>query len=409
MGDALHSSGFDVGSGGPGFRIECLHPGPGQGDRHQHVGGITHGSAPVHQERIGSVRGATLHRARYGTHRNRPSGCRFGRVEGPPAVVALDHHHHVGEGGDDPIAGRKHTRVRLRPERRFGEDRPPIRHVLPELAIRRGIHDVQPGADHRHRRSRVGASCPQGAGMGRSVDAPGQARNHDDAFGGEVTGQLGRHLAPVVGGRSGTDDGHPSACPRAQPDPRGRTVRPAHPGPRSTWRGTRSMSGSRTLTPARSVSRPRLRPGPYVRRRRREPPSRIGRDGHPARTAFQARTGSKPSSSFARRTGVIPGRPARPGGSSTSVHFELVRAHQLLSPPSRRVTSASKHQRLLDVGLLDQISGAVEVGHGPGQSMDPVESAGTQGSGPDLTFDDGSRTPAHRDHLIERRSRELWR
>jgi hypothetical protein len=54
------------------------------------------------------------------------------------------------------------------------------------------------------------------------------------------------------------------------------------------------------------------------------------------------------------------------------------------------------------VELFDEVAAVIEIGHGPGQSTNPVESAGAERSGTDLPFENAGGRWAHRGHRIQR-------
>ena len=78
---------------------------------------------------------------------------------------------------------------RLRSFLVLGHKRAGADEALLEAQVAMGIVDIEPAAEHRDSVPRSFERRP----VGGSVDAHGQARNHHDAGGAEVCGQLLRH------------------------------------------------------------------------------------------------------------------------------------------------------------------------------------------------------------------------
>ncbi len=132
-----------------------------QTQRHQDVGGVARRRAPVGEEGVGVGRRRAADRAGHGHDGAAALGGRLDRVAGPAPGVGLDHDHHLGQGGDDPVADREPPRLRGRAERRLADQQAGGGHVGPQLGVALRVDDVDAAADHGdRRRSPTAASAP---------------------------------------------------------------------------------------------------------------------------------------------------------------------------------------------------------------------------------------------------------
>ena len=123
------------------------------------------------------------------------------------ADVGLDHDHGFGQGGDDPVAHREPPGLGPGAQRSLGEQQAPLPYVVPEPGVAAGVDHVEPRSDDGHRwRGDRGVERP---GVGRAVDAQGEARHHGDARRGQVPPELAGHLDAVAGALAGAHDGDP--------------------------------------------------------------------------------------------------------------------------------------------------------------------------------------------------------
>ena len=123
--------------------------------------------------------------------------------------MRFDHHHEVGQAGDDPIAGRKTPGLGTGTQRRLAQQQADLGHPVPQPRATAGVHDIESAAHHRHRcRGPCRRGHGQGPLVGRVVDAAGQAGDDGDAGLGQLRGPGTSQLEPVGRRPAGSDDGH---------------------------------------------------------------------------------------------------------------------------------------------------------------------------------------------------------
>ena len=231
------STTFWRGSGGVRGSAADRSGGGGEAERHEHVGGVEHGRAPVGDQAVRAR--ATTGCAR---SRGRPSpGCRGRR---PPCTVSIE----PPAACDSTTTTRcdSAAMIRLRAGNRHASGRAPsgaslrstpaVAHALPQVAVLGRVHDVEPAADHADRT----AARLEHAAVRGAVDAERQAGHHRDARVGELAAELAREPGAGAGAAAGADDRH-AHVGRAR---RGRPGRTAPPGARDR-RAARPGSGGR--------------------------------------------------------------------------------------------------------------------------------------------------------------------
>src|ERR1700716_1691321 len=142
----------------------------------------------------------------------------LGCDQGPGTFRSLDHDHDVRQGGHGPVAGGKVVTARCRPVRELADQRPAGRkNLLCELAVCRGIDDIDAGAHHGDGDS----AAYQGPPMSCSIDAEGEPADHYRPRSRELGGKLLGDGFAVGRWEPRTDDRHAWALRR----------RPAAAGP----------------------------------------------------------------------------------------------------------------------------------------------------------------------------------
>jgi hypothetical protein len=116
--------------------------------------------------------------------------------------VGLHDHHRLGESGDDPIAHGEPPRFRAGAQRRLREEQAPLADLGPEPGVATRVDDVEARADHRLERP----------GVGRAVDAEGEAGDDRHAGCGQVAAELAGDVGAVPAELASADDRHPASA-----------------------------------------------------------------------------------------------------------------------------------------------------------------------------------------------------
>jgi hypothetical protein len=121
--------------------------------------------------------------------RRQPRGDQRARFAAPPPPPAC-----LAQAGDQPVAARKVLLQRRRADRVLADQRAAFGDAVRQVTVARGIDPVEPGADHRDGRQRIGGA-PSSA---PSWAAPSMPSARPDTIGeplaGEGLGELARVL-----------------------------------------------------------------------------------------------------------------------------------------------------------------------------------------------------------------------
>ncbi|MNK81128.1 hypothetical protein D3C87_1008680 [compost metagenome] len=126
---------------------------------------------------------------------------------------SLDHQRAARQARDEAVALGKVLRERRRAQRQLAHDQPLQRDAVRQVAVPRGVHAVQAGADHRHRGEHRGvAGRVERAQVRRAVDAECQPRDHGQARfaqrpceGARMAGALRRRVAAADHGEAAAE------------------------------------------------------------------------------------------------------------------------------------------------------------------------------------------------------------
>ena len=193
---------------GPGSGVGPLPAGGGaepEGDHH--VGRVAHRGAALGEELVGAGGGRAADGAGDDHHLDAAVGGLPHRVHGAAGGVGLDHDDQLGQGRDDPVAGREPPAGGAHAERGLAEEEAVVGDAGPEVAVPGRVDDVEATAHHPHRRT-AGVEHPA---VGGAVDAQRQAGHHGHPQGGELAAQLPREPRTGAGAAAGADDGDPGA------------------------------------------------------------------------------------------------------------------------------------------------------------------------------------------------------
>lgn len=181
------------------------------------VGHEQGGSVPDRLVAPGARRGGD--RARHGTDGS-PQRDRVAQgAQGAAAITRLDHDGAVGQGRDEPVALQEPRAGRGARRGHLADHRAGLGHQLEQPGMGRRIGPVDSAGQHRHRRP----VRPEGAAVGRRVDAEGCTRHHAEGPPHQAHGQLARHVLAVRRGRPRPDERHRPAQRQVQ---RGGTPHP---------------------------------------------------------------------------------------------------------------------------------------------------------------------------------------
>jgi hypothetical protein len=184
-------------------RDGCARSPPVEAERHQEVGGLGGGRCTVAQQFVRAECGTALDRSRHGEHCDPAFGSFASGDQTAATFAALDHHEHLDEGCEDPVAQREPKGVRSRPRRPLGDHRTSLRHGLPELAVLCRVRAVRSGAHHGNR---VRPVDRERSSMRGAVDALCQAGDHHHTFLGQFVAEPGGGLSSALGGVARADD-----------------------------------------------------------------------------------------------------------------------------------------------------------------------------------------------------------
>ena len=162
-------------------------------DRLEHVGGARDGNGAEAEQRVRPVRERRGDLARHGEHLAALVEREVGRDQRAAALARLDDDRRAREAGDDPVSGRKPPRRRLDTRRVLGHDQPALGDLGREARVRARVVAVDAAAEHGD----VVPPALERPTMRRAVDAAREARDDDDARGGELTAERrSRRAAP---------------------------------------------------------------------------------------------------------------------------------------------------------------------------------------------------------------------
>jgi hypothetical protein len=142
-----------------------------------------------------------------------------------PALATLDHHQHLDERSENPIAQREAECIRTGAGRPLGDQRSASGDVFPQPTVLRRVRPIGTGADDRHRPSLVDG---ERAAVCGAVDALGQAGDDHHALCRQLVAELRSRLASVLRGVARAHDAHPSTVEHAEiatNEERGRSAR----------------------------------------------------------------------------------------------------------------------------------------------------------------------------------------
>ena len=127
----------------------------------------------------------------------------------------LDDHDHVGQGGEDAVAGWESPGLGAGAQRRLRKQETGLADLAPESFVRARVHNVEPAADDGNRRSGAVAGS-ENAEMSSAVDAEGEPRDHVHPRAGEIAAEIERDVAAIPGAPPAADDRHARSVERGQ-------------------------------------------------------------------------------------------------------------------------------------------------------------------------------------------------
>ena len=171
------------------------------------------GQTAVGQQIVGPSRRRAPDRSRHGPNRDPAADRGAHPYERAPLGVALDHHYHVGQAGQDPVAHRELPGRGGDADRLLREERSRLGHPLTELGVASGIGRVEPTGHDSYRWAAprwqpASRRMPPRAlrSRSRSPSRTGRRRRGRRQLGAE----LGRYAHPLTGSASGSHHRHPA-------------------------------------------------------------------------------------------------------------------------------------------------------------------------------------------------------
>ncbi len=193
-------------------------------ERHEHVGDLGRRRHAVAEETVRADRRPALHGAGNREHLDPALGGLPRRDQAATAFAALDHHQHLDQTGQDPVAQGEAKRVGVRSRRPLGDQRPSFGDGVPQLGVLLRVRPVEPVADDAHR---SGTLHRERATMSGTVDAPRETGHDDHAGRRQLVAELCCGFAAALCGVAGADDADAPGVEHAEVAPDEQHRRPA--------------------------------------------------------------------------------------------------------------------------------------------------------------------------------------